>query len=45
MRVLMRVQASVCEALINVRACEVVEEVEEVEGRGRVCTSTLSTFQ
>ena len=42
----MGVQASVCEVLINVGACEVLKEVEEVaEGEGEVCTPTLSTFQ
>ena len=42
----MGAQASVCEALINVRACEVVKKVEEAaEGEGRVCTPTLSIFQ
>ena len=41
----MGVQTSICEVLIDVRACEAVEEVKEVEGRGEVCTSTLSTFQ
>ena len=44
MRVLMRVQVFICEVLVNVRACEVIEEVKEVKGRGEVCTSTLSIF-
>ena len=41
----MGVQTSVCEVLIDVRACGAVKEVKEIKGRGRVCTSTLSTFQ
>ena len=34
MRVLIEVQASIYEVLVDVRVCEVMEEVEEVEGRG-----------
>ena len=40
----MGVQASICGALVGVGACEAVGELK-VEGRGGVCTPTLSTFQ
>ena len=45
MKVLMRVQASVYRALVDVRACKAVKEVKKIKDRGEVCTSTLSTFQ
>ena len=37
MRVLIGVQAFLCEALIDVRACEAVKEVKGAEGEGGVC--------
>ena len=41
----MEVQTFICGVLIDVEACEAVREVKKVEGRGRVCTPALSTFQ
>ena len=41
----MGVQTFICKVLIDVGACEMVEKVGEVEGRGEVCTPTLSIFQ
>ena len=41
----MRVQVSIYRVLTDVRACEAVKEIKEIEGRDEVCTPTLSTFQ
>ena len=46
MRVLIRVQMSVYKVLIDVEACKAVKKMKKIaEGRGRVCTPTLSIFQ